>query len=78
MEQAIFILSVSFFCFHFEPFIKKFQQNDPVSNFAAGLVIVLMNQARLENSEEAERRAVDRSRARARGTSNRLAGGSEQ
>ena len=49
-----------------------------MSNFAAGLVIVLMNQARLENSEEAERRAVDRSRARARGTSNRLAGGSEQ
>ena len=47
-----------------------------MSNLAAGLVIVLMNQARLENSEDAERRAVDRSRAR--GRSNRLAGGSEE
>ena len=45
-----------------------------MSNFAAGMVMALMNQARMENSEDAERRAVERSTARG---SNRHGSGNE-
>ena len=46
--------------------ISLFQQLDTINNYVGGLLIALINEARNENAEEDERRAVDRSIARRR------------